>query len=79
EGKSIDAERSKNSKSRKGKSALEEKNDKISDECESEEAGGESSPISDETFMDEEESSWWEMNNSPLPKYPSVEIDWDSL
>ncbi|KAL2242256.1 ethylene-responsive transcription factor RAP2-13 [Sesamum indicum] len=80
QGKSIDAKKGKNSRSKKAAAAAaaEEKNCKMS-ESESDGSGGSSSPVSDLTFPEfaEEEQPGWEMGS--LPKYPSYEIDWDAL
>ncbi|KAI3460013.1 hypothetical protein Pfo_016676 [Paulownia fortunei] len=80
QGKSIDAKKSRNSRSKKPvatASVEEEKNCKMS-ESESDGSGG-SSPVSDLTFLEfaEEQQPGWEMGS--LPKYPSYEIDWDAL
>ncbi|KAL0368811.1 UNVERIFIED_CONTAM: Ethylene-responsive transcription factor RAP2-4 [Sesamum calycinum] len=84
QGKSIDAKKGKNSRSKKAAVAAaaaakeEDKNCKMS-ESESDGSGGSSSPVSDLTFPEfaEEEQPGWEMGS--LPKYPSYEIDWDAI
>ncbi|PIN05035.1 hypothetical protein CDL12_22427 [Handroanthus impetiginosus] len=83
EGKSIDAKKIKNSRSKKSAAAAaaavveEEKNCKIS-ESDSDGSGG-SSPDSGITFLEfaDEEEPGWDMGS--LPKFPSNEIDWDAL
>ncbi|KAK4387747.1 Ethylene-responsive transcription factor RAP2-4 [Sesamum angolense] len=87
QGKSIDAKKGKNSRSKKAAvaavaaaaaAAEEDKNCKMS-ESESDGSGGSSSPVSDLMFPEfaEEEQPGWEMGS--LPKYPSYEIDWDAI
>ncbi|KAK9272666.1 hypothetical protein L1049_003042 [Liquidambar formosana] len=46
---------------------------------ESSASAGSSSPESDITFLDFMESQWDDCENMTLPKFPSVEIDWDSI
>jgi EREBP-like factor len=77
QGKSIDAKKVKNSRSKKLAAAAAEEEEKNCKTSESESSG--SSPVSDLTFPEftEEEEPGWVMGS--LPKYPSYEIDWDAL
>ncbi|KAL7127780.1 hypothetical protein ABFS83_14G274400 [Erythranthe nasuta] len=88
QGKSIDANVIKKSRSKKSSaaaaaaaaaSAEEEKSCKISGSGSESDGSGVSSPVSDLTFIEftEEEQPGWEIGS--LPKYPSYEIDWDAL
>lgn len=86
EGKSVDAKKCKNSRSKKAAAAVaavaaeakEEDKSVKSVEPESDGSGG-LSPESELTFPEfgEDEQFGWEMGS--LPKYPSYEIDWAAL
>ncbi|KAL0361661.1 UNVERIFIED_CONTAM: Ethylene-responsive transcription factor RAP2-4 [Sesamum radiatum] len=76
EGKSIDAKRCKNSRSKKAAPAAEKNCKMLEPESD---GSGELSPDSEQMFREfgEEEQPGWEMGS--LQKYPSYEIDWAAL
>ncbi|KAL0282666.1 UNVERIFIED_CONTAM: Ethylene-responsive transcription factor RAP2-4, partial [Sesamum angustifolium] len=75
EGKSIDAKRCKNSRSKKAAAAADKHCKKLEPESD---GSGELSPETEQMFREfGEEQPGWEMGS--LQKYPSYEIDWAAL
>lgn len=69
-----------NSSTGEPKAELEGSSSSLSSPLSDESSAGSSSPESDITFLDfTSDSQWDDTQNFDLGKYPSVEIDWDSI